>query len=522
MPLQKLQFRPGVNREGTTLANEGGWFDCDKVRFRSGYPEKIGGWAAISFNTFLGVCRSLWGWITLKSYNLLGVGTNLKFYVENGGVYYDITPLRETNTNSSGEITLSVTNGSNLLTITDTNADALQADDFVTLAGATSLGGNVTATVLNNEFQIVTVLSGTQYTVQLSVTSDTTASSSSMTGLTIAYQINTGFDVFTVGTGWGTGPWAPYLTASLTNPFATTNGSSTITVTQNSHGLSNGQYVFFASISDTDVSGISNTVLQKAFQVSNVTTNTYDISVVIGEAPGPVITYTANATSASQGGTVSVYYPSSTITASATRGWGTGYTTGLGQQLRLWSQSNFGENLLFSPRGGALYYWAPGSGTTPAFSTRGVLVDPTTYPDTPSKINQIMVSDASRIVIAFGCNDYGSSVLDPMLIRWTAQESYTDWEFNLLGLTQAGFYRLSHGSQIVGAIQTRQEIIVFTDSAVYSMQYVGPPAVWSFTLLVDNISIISPNAMATAAGVVYWMGTDKFYVYSGRVETLPC
>lgn len=522
MPLQKLQFRPGVNREGTTLANEGGWFDCDKVRFRSGYPEKIGGWAAVSFNTFLGVCRSLWGWITLKSYNLLGVGTNLKFYVENGGVYYDITPLRETNTNPSGEITLSVTSGSNLLTITDTNADALQADDFVTLAGATSLGGNVTATVLNNEFQIVTVLSGTQYTVQLSVTSDTTASSSSMTGLTIAYQINTGFDIFTVGTGWSTGPWAPYLTASLTDPFATTNGSSTITVTQNSHGLSNGQYVFFASISDTDVSGISNTVLQKAFQVSNVTTNTYDISVVIGEAPGPVITYTANATSASQGGTVSVYYPSSTITASATRGWGTGYTTGLGQQLRLWSQSNFGENLLFSPRGGALYYWAPGSGTTPLFATRGQLVF---GPDVPSTINQIMVSDASRIVIAFGCNDYGAygtTPLDPMLIRWTAQESYTDWTFDLLGLTQAGFYRLSHGSQIVGAIQTRQEIIVFTDSAVYSMQYVGPPAVWSFTLLVDNISIISPNAMATAAGVVYWMGTDKFYVYSGRVETLPC
>ena len=415
MPLQKLQFRPGVNREGTTLANEGGWYDCDKVRFRSGYPEKIGGWTALSYNTFLGVCRSLWTWITLKNYNLLGVGTNLKFYVENGGEYYDITPLRETNTNPSGEITLSITTGSNLLTITDTGADSLQANDFVTLAGATTLGGNVTATVLNNEFQIVNVISGTQYQVELSVTSDTTASSSTMTGLTIAYQINTGLAEYTIGTGWGAGPW-------------------------------------------------------------------------------------------SRGG------------------WGSGYTTGFGLQLRLWSQSNFGEDLLFSPRGGSLYLWQPGAGATPAFTTRGVLINPAIYTNTPSQINQIMVSDSTRIVIAFGCNNYvaplGDGIFDPLLVRWTAQESYTEW--TPTAENQAGSYRLSHGSEIIGAFQTRQEIVVFTDAAIYSMQYLGPPFVWGFTLLADNISIASQNAVATAAGVVYWMGTDKFYVYSGRVETLPC
>ena len=416
MPLQKLQFRPGVNREGTTLANEGGWYDCDKIRFRSGYPEKIGGWTALSYNTFLGVCRSLWNWVTLKQYNLLGVGTNLKFYVENGGEYYDITPLKETNTNPSGQITLSVTTGSNLLTITDANADSLQVDDFVTLAGATSaLGGNITAAVLNNEFQIVGVASGTQYTVQLSVTSNVTASDSTMTALTIAYQINTGLPIYTIGTGWGTGPW-------------------------------------------------------------------------------------------SRGG------------------WGSGYTTGFGLQLRLWSQTNFGEDLLFSPRGGALYVWQPGSGATPAFATRGILVDPAVYTNTPSEINQIMVSDSTRIVIAFGCNNYvaplGDGSFDPLLVRWTAQESYTEW--TPTAENQAGSYRLSHGSEIVGAFQTRQEIVVFTDAAVYSMQYLGPPYVWGFTLLADNISIASPNVVATAAGVVYWMGTDKFYVYSGRIETLPC
>jgi hypothetical protein len=414
MPLQKLQFRAGLNREGTTLANEGGWFDGDKIRFRSGYPEKIGGWAALSYNTFIGVCRSLWNWVTLKQFNLMGVGTNLKFYVEDGGEYYDITPIRDTTTNPTGEITLDITNGSDILTITDTGASLLEVNDFVTLAGATDLGTvatNVTAAVLNQEFQILSVISGTEYTVQLSVVSNRTASDSTMTGLTIAYQINTGFAVYTIGTGWGTGPWSRLS-------------------------------------------------------------------------------------------------------------WGSGFTTGFGLQLRLWSQANFGEELLFSPRGGALYLWQPGGGATPAFGTRGTAVTGT---DVPSQINQIMVSDSTRIVICFGCNDYGaydSTPIDPLLIRWSEQESYTGWTPAITN--QAGSYRLSRGSEIIGSIQTRQEIVVWTDAAVYSMQYLGPPFVWGFTLLADNISIVSPNAIATAAGVVYWMGVDKFYTYSGRVETLPC
>ena len=429
MPLQKLQFRPGVNREGTTLSNEGGWYDCDKVRFRSGYPEKIGGWAALSYNTFLGACRSLWNWVTLKSFNLVGVGTNLKFYVEDGGAYYDITPIRETNTNPANQITLAIANSSSTLTITDTSADSLQVNDFITIAGAIDLGTvgtNVTAAVLNQEYQIVSVVSGTQYTVTLrsavsgniatnnggaTLTSNRTASSSTMTALTIAYQINTGFSVYTIGTGWGTGTW----------------GRGT---------------------------------------------------------------------------------------------WGSGFTTGFGFQLRLWSQSNFGEDLLFSPRGSALYLWQPGAGATPAYGTRGVLVFGT---DVPALINEVLVSDTSRIVICFGCNDYGAygtTAIDPLLIRWSAQESYTNW--TPAATNQAGSYRLSHGSTIIGALQTRQEILVWTDAAVYSMQYLGPPYVYGFTLLADNISIASPNAMATANGVVYWMGVDKFYVYSGRVETLPC
>jgi hypothetical protein len=411
MPLQKLQFRPGVNREGTTLSNEGGWYDCDKIRFRSGYPEKIGGWAALSYNTFLGVCRSLWNWVTLKQYNLAGVGTNLKFYVEDGGDYYDITPIREINGNtpSAGppvvnSSTITLTASGTTLTISDSAADSLQTDDFVTIAGAGTIGG----VDVNGEYQITSVLTGTSYTVTLAT--PTTGSNSDAT-ITLAYQINTGFATYTIGTGWGTGPWSRL-------------------------------------------------------------------------------------------------------------GWGSGFTTGFGLQLRLWSQSNFGEDLLFSPRGGALYLWQPGSGATPAYSTRGTLVSGL---DVPSEINQIMVSDTSRIVIAFGCSDYGAygtADFDPLLIRWTEQESYTNW--TPAATNQAGSYRLSHGSEIIGAMQTRQEIVVWTDAAIYSMQYLGPPFVYGFTLLADNISIVSPNAMATAAGVVYWMGVDKFYIYSGRVETLPC
>ena len=411
MPLQQLQFRPGVNREGTTLANEGGWYDCDKVRFRSGFPEKIGGWAALSYNTFLGVCRSLWNWVTLKSYNLLGVGTNLKFYVEDGGDYYDITPIREINGNtpSAGPpvinaSTITLTASGTTLTVSDSAADSLQVNDFVTIAGANTIGG----VDVNGEYQIVTVTSGTTYTVTLATSASGSVSNAA---ITLAYQINTGFDIYTIGTGWGTGPWSRLS-------------------------------------------------------------------------------------------------------------WGSGYTTGFGLQLRLWSQTNFGEDLLFSPRGGALYLWQPGSGATPAFSTRGSLVSGL---DVPAYINQIMVSDTSRITIAFGCNDYGAygtTAQDPLLIRWTAQESYTDW--TPTATNQAGSYRLSHGSEIVGALQTRQEIVVWTDAAIYAMQYLGPPYVYGFTLLADNISIASPNAMATAAGVVYWMGVDKFYMYAGRVETLPC
>jgi hypothetical protein len=424
MPLQKLQFRPGINRESTTLANEGGWFESDKVRFRSGSAEKIGGWVADTGTTtsaltppagsFWGVCRSLWNWITLSSYNLLGVGTNLKFYIQNGtgGAFYDVTPIRSTT--AAGDVTFAATNGSTTLTVTDA-AHGAQAGDFVTYSGAVSLGGVITATVLNKEYQVVSVTSNNVYTITSAVAANASDTGNGGGATVGAYQITTGSAVYTVSVGWGSGGWG---------------------------GINTG--------------------------------------------------YTST-------------------------GWGSAAPAGvgLGVQLRLWSQSNFGEDLIFNPRGGGLYYWEVNA--NPTIFDRGTLL---TTGDTPGICNFVMVSDASRFVICFGVNDYGSAVQNPMLVRWSDQEDYTQWTPAVTN--QAGSYTLSHGSQIITAMQARQEILVWTDAAIYSMQYLGAPYVWGFQILGDNLSIASPNVAVTANNITYWMGVDKFYMYSGRVETLPC
>ncbi len=508
MPLQKLQFRPGVNREGTTLANEGGWYDCDKVRFRSGYPEKIGGWAALSYNTFLGVCRSLWNWVTLKGFNLAGIGTNLKFYIENGGAYYDITPIRLTTTNTT---TFAATNGSATITVTDTGVSALQVGDFVTFSGAVSLGGVITATVLSSEFQIQSVLSGTQYTITSPIAANSSDSGNGGGAVVAKYQISVGPAINTVGTGWGVSPWGGFIpgSASSTLNGGINNSVTTITVVSTSAFTASGaiwidgEYINYTSKTATD----------------------FIVPVSNGRGAD---------------GTTAASHSSGALVSQATSfpGWGEGYFTAAGPEvaLRLWGQSNFGEYLLFNPRGGAIYIWQPGTGVSPDLTVRAVVLSPTsvtpagwttTVTDAycPSLVNEILVSDQSRILIAFGCNDpsgvYWPTTLDPMLIRWSDVENYGVWQPDI-ATNQAGDARLSHGSFIVGALQTRQEILIWTDTAIYAMQYIGAPLVWQITLLADNISIASQNAMATAAGVVYWMGTDKFYTYSGRVETLPC
>ena len=468
--LKKLVLKPGVNRENTRYTNENGYYISDNVRFRQGTPEKVGGWTRISTNFFLGTCRSLWNWITLGSLNLLGVGTNLKFYIEQGGVYNDITPISRT--------------------------------------------------------------------------------------------------------------------VVLTNPFTTTDLSTTVLVTDATHGSVTGSYVTFSG-----ASAVGGLTLNGEYQLTVVSTNTYNITAS-----------SAATSTATGGGTVTAAYQLNAGPALAIPiiGWGAGTwgagTWGVGASsaypIRLWSQINFGDDLIFGPRQGAIYYWASSSGVT----SRGVLLSSvggsvtftsasptvvtattafsagttlqfaattslptgvsaaTTYyvsnvsgltfnitdsagtlintsstgsgayisrvVDCPYVQNYILVSDASRFIFAFGCNDYGSITQNPMLIRWSDQESLTQW--TPAATNQAGSLLLSHGSQIITALQSRQEILVYTDSSLYSLQYQGAPIVWGSQLIADNVSIASENSVALASGTAYWMGVDKFYKYDGRVQTLRC
>ena len=396
MPLSKILLKPGINRENTRYTTEGGWYDGDKVRFRQGTPEKIGGWIRRSNSTFLGICRSLWNWVTLGGNNLIGVGTNLKFYISQGDIYYDITPLRDTETLVDPFTT---TAGSPIVEVTDAAAGYIDGD-FVTFSGATAVGG----LTLNGEYQISYDV-GTTYTI----TASSNASSSATGGgtVTAAYQINVGPAFQSPLTGWGAGGW----------------------------GL----------------------------------------------------------------GT-----------------WGVGVSSS--DALRLWSQSSFGEDLIFNPRGKGLYYWDAAGGV---FSNRGEdIALMMGASDVPTKVNLVLVSDISRFVLVFGSTDVGSATLDPMLIRWSEQEDFLNWTPS--ATSQAGSLRLSIGSSIITALQSRQEVLVWTDTALYSLQYLGPPFVWGAQTVGDNISIAGPNAMAIASGVTYWMGLDKFYKYDGRTQTLRC
>jgi hypothetical protein len=542
MPLQKLQFRPGVNREGTTLSNEGGWYDCDKVRFRSGYPEKIGGWqvdggvyfptvpvttltatsgtdtaASVPSGTgaYWGVARSMWNWINLVGYNLLAVGTNYKYYIQNssGGAFNDVTPIRATT--AAGDVTFSATSGSPTITVTDTS-NGVQVGDFVCFTGAVSLGGNITAAVLNQEYQVQTVPSISTYTITASVNANGSDSGNGGSATVGNYQITSGNSTFTFGTGYGaggyggsTGPsYATTLTASI-NSSSTAN----IAVASTTGFAASGTiWIGTEGISYTSITGGGSP------SFNGITRGAGGLT-----APPP-----DSSTPAAHTNGDAVYQYPSTAT-----GYGSPATTGVGIQLRLWSQSNYGEDLVFNPRGNAMFYWANNS--SPNVYDRGQVVAAgvavvtktgTFTPDAtcPSIVNFVLVSDSSRFTFAFGCNDptgvYASTGLDPLQVRWSDQNTLATW--TPIITNQAGGIRLSHGSVIVTAIQARQEVLVLTDSAIYSFQYLGAPYVWSTQLLADNISIVSPNAIATANNVAYWMGADKFYTYSGRVETLPC
>ena len=406
MPLTELKFRAGINRESTSYSNEGGWFDSDKVRFRDNFPEKIGGWQKYSESQFIGTCRSLYSWVALDGSIYLGLGTNFKFYVEEGGTYNDITPIRKTTTNST---TFAATNGSATVTVTDSSHGAAEGD-FVTFSGASSLGGNVTAAILNAEHQIVSVPTANTYTITVSVTANASDSGNGGGSVTSVYQINVGLDTGVSGTGWGIGTYSRGTWGS----------------------------------------------------------------------------------------------------ASA--------SSGAEAQLGLWTQDNFGEDLLINQRQGNIYYWDASAGV----GNRAVVLSSLSGSNkAPTIAKQIMVSDRDRHVVAFGCDDENSiGTQDPLLIRFADQESLTDWETRTDNT--AGSLKLGTGSEIVCAKEAREEILVWTDVSLHSLRFLGPPFTFGITHISGLITIISPNAAIAVEDFSVWMGRDDFYVYKGGVSTLPC
>ena len=482
MPLQKILFKPGVNKENTRYTTEGGWYEADKVRFRQGSPEVIGGWQPFSAATFQGVCRSLWNWVTLGGNNLIGVGTNLKFYINQGGLYYDVTPIRATSTINVNPFV--ATNGSATITVTDTNHGALTGD-FVTFSGAVSLGGNITATVLNAQYQ-VTFLTANTYTFTATATANATDASGSPGGgsaVVATYQIGVGPAIPVPLVGWGAGTWGESGTTWG-------NGGTSISALRLWNQINYGQDLVYGP----RTGGIYYWEANNAVTTRGVLLNTLGGNVSFTNASPTVVTATV------------AYTEGAALQFAATTSLPTNVSAVT--TYYVYNVNGLTFNLLD----------AAGAVVNTASTGTGVYIS--LIVDVPTIQNNLTVSDTSRFVITFGCNDYGSNVLDPMLIRWSAQDSIYNWTPNITN--QAGSIRISHGSEIITTVQTRQEIVVFTDSAIYSLQYLGPPYVWVPQLLGDNISIISPNAAVIASGVVYWMGVDKFYVYDGRVNTLPC
>ena len=415
MPFAKFVFQPGINKEGTNYSNEGGWFDADKVRFRKGRPERIGGWEKNSSDSFLGTCRKIHNYSDTESSNYTILGTHLKLYAKEGTTYHDITPIRLTT--SAGDATFAATNGSSTITVTE-NGHGAQQNDFVTFSGVDSnglgSGGNITQAVLQQEYQIATVPTNNTFTITAKDTSGATVTANSSdsgnggSSVVAAYQINTGLDVYLPSTGWGVDAW----------------GSG---------------------------------------------------------------------------------------------GFGSSSAVSYLNQLRIWSLDNFGDDLIACPRGGPLYYWDESSGT----GARAVLASSLAgASNVPTSNLQIMMSDIDRHVISFGCNPIGSSTIDPLLVRFSTSESAVDWTPS--ATNSAGGVQLSTGSRIIGALKTRQEILIWTDAGLVSMRFVGSPFIFSFNEVATGMSTVSPHGMTSAGGAVYFMDNGAFYIYTGAVQKLPC
>ena len=523
MPYTDLRFKPGINKEITSFSEGNGWVDCDKVRFRFGYPEKLNGWEKNTPNSFLGACRGLHEWVALSGENFLGVGTQFKYYIKQGTGFNDVTPIRVTT--GAGDITFAATNGSSTITVTNVNHGAVLGD-FVTFSGAASLGGAITANILNQEYQIVSVTDGNTYTIQARIvssissitdsgtlsptlvnanSSDTGNGGASVVGV---YQIGTGLNESVSGTGWGAGLFGGTnngaLQTTLNEGGTLSSGDTTITVTS-STGIVASDVILIGGTELVLVGGVSSNDLTGCTRGYNGTTAT-------SHADGSVVRLTdGNADSADN-----------------FNGWGEGAATGVQtatSSLRIWSHDNFGEDLIFNERNGQVFYWDKTNGV----ETRGVELSTLsgTPRSVPQRCAQILLSDRDRHVIAFGADGLGASsdtqgdgTQDPMLIRFSSQENPIDWYPT--DTNTAGDLRIDTGSKIVQAVETRQQIAVFTDTGVYAMQFIGPPFTFGINLVSSNTTIASPKSAVAVNDVIYWMGNAEFYTYAGAVQRIPC
>jgi hypothetical protein len=478
MPLVKLTFKPGIQKDGSRYASMGGWADGDKVRFRQGYAEKIGGWQKATNQPFLGTCRNLLPWTTLIGDSLLGIGTHLKYYIENGGSVSDITPIRYTVTINNP---ISTVLNSNIVTLTVPGHGAIP-NDFVTITATSAVGG----ILLSGEYQIVTVPTGNTFTVNGGSLASATATGGGSTAF--SFQINTGLNTTVYSNGWGAGTWGGLITGSTASFTASISGT-TMTVS----AVASGTLAVGQLITGTGVSAFPSTA-------------TY--ITALGTGTGGTGTYTV---SPSQ--TVS----STTMTAFNGTGWGSPANLNVkGTKLRLWSSNNFGQDLVINPRDGAIYYWLASSG----LGTRATLLS--SLPgasNVPSVARLIITSNEQERVLAFGCTDIITGNQDRLLIRWSTTGDPAMW--TPLETNTAGGIRVPTGAEIITAIETKSEILVWTDDAVSALRYLGPPYEYGIERI-GLTSLAAPNAIATANDVTFWMGANGFFSYDGRVNPLPC
>lgn len=572
MPLTSLRFKPGINREATSYSNEGGWFNGDKIRFRFGNVEKIGGWSTYSDSTFLGSCRALFSWVALDGTKYLGLGTNLKYYIADGGQYNDITPLRGDPESLTNPFTATAASGrEKIITVSDAGHGAT-LNDFVTFSGAVSLGGTVTAAVLNTEHQITRIVNNDTYEITLSANADSTDVSNSPRGgsVTANYQVNTGLDTNFFGTGWGAGVWNGVDTDELTTTLAedldaseegvdvasatgiTTNdfidiggelmkvsgiSSNTVNVASGrAHGgttaavHSSGELVRLVKGNATTADDTVTLINDGSGLTAAATTVTVDsaanfTSTGYIKINDEIIEYTGKTSTTFTGlirgslSTTAAAHADNDAVIEAAFGWGMpAEATVSGAVLSNWTHDNFGEDLLLNIKNGGIFYWDRTAGTAARAvalsSLSGSILAPTIA-------KQIMVSDQSRHIIAFGCDGEGSiGTQDPLLIRFGSQESLLD--FQTRSENTAGELRISTGSEIVVAIQTKQQILVYTDVSLHGMQFLGDPFTFGLTEISRNITIAGPNAAIAVNDFVFWMGSKEFYVYGGTVQRLPC